>query len=128
KAVWASYCPYYAYMGVELEHLAAGSCTVRLKAQPDIGNSKGDIHGGAIAGLLDIVSSQAVRSAYNETVTVATINLTVNYLAKAYGDISAVARVLRAGKTVAYVEADVLNTEGEVVGRASATYRINLKR
>lgn len=125
---WASFCPYYAHLGVELEHLLGGVCRIRLKAKQEIGNSKGGIHGGAMAGLADIALSQAVRSAYQDPVAVATVSLTVNYLAKADGDITATAKVIRAGKSIAYSEADILDGGGAVVGRVSATHRVNIKR
>ena len=124
EAKWRSYPPFYAWLGAQLERLQDGECIVRLDPRAELGNSKGDLHGGAIAALLDITLSQAVRSAYSEVVNVSTISMTINYLAPTVGVARASGKVLRAGASIAYAEGEAVNQQGEVVSRISATYRI----
>ncbi len=124
KAQWRSYPPFYGFLGAELERLQDGECVLVLAPRAELGNSKGDLHGGAIASLLDIVLSQAVRSAYTERINVSTISMTVNFLAPTTGWARATGKVLRAGASIAYAEGEVVNEKGELVSRISGTYRI----
>ncbi len=124
RARWRSYPPYYRHLGGVLEELGDGTCIVRLAPRPELGNSKGDIHGGAIASLLDIVQSQAVRSRYDAAVNVATITMNLSYLATAAGEITGHGKVIRAGTTIAYAEGEIRSADGAILAKASATYRI----
>jgi uncharacterized protein (TIGR00369 family) len=121
---WRSYPPYYAHIGAVLERLEKGECVLRLAPRPELANTKGDLHGGAIASLLDMVLSQAVRSGYDKSFNVATISLNINYLATANGEVRALGKLIRAGTTIAYLEGEVTGADGAIVARAAATYRI----
>jgi uncharacterized protein (TIGR00369 family) len=124
-AAWRSFAPFYAHLGLQVEELEGGVSRIRLPARPEIGNSRGDVHGGATSGLFDALLSQAVRSAYDEPIGgLATITLTVNYLAAGSGDLIGIGRAVRPGRTIAYAEGEVTTLEGEVVARATATYRV----
>jgi len=124
---WLSYPPFYALLGPTLEVLADGRCEISLAPRAELGNSKGDLHGGVIASLFDLAMSQAVRSVYagrGEKINVSTIGLTVNYLAPSKGSVRVIAQALRPGASIAYAEAEALNEEGESVARVSGNYRI----
>jgi uncharacterized protein (TIGR00369 family) len=121
---WLSYPPYYAHIGAVLERIGSGEAVLRLSPRPELANTKGDIHGGAIASLLDMVLSQAVRSGYDRSFNVATINLNINYLATANGELTARGKLVRAGTTIAYLEGEITRPDGEIVARATANYRI----
>jgi uncharacterized protein (TIGR00369 family) len=121
---WRSYPPYYAHIGATLERLDEGECVLRLAPRPELANTKGDIHGGAIASLLDMVLSQAVRSGYDPAFNVATISLNINYLATGNGELRAVGKLIRAGTTIAYLEGEITRPDGAICARAAATYRI----
>ena len=78
----------------------------------------------AIASMMDITLSQAVRSAYPSGINVSTISMTVNYLAPSQGNALSHAQVIRAGHSIAYAEGDVKNEAGDIVCRVSGSYRI----
>ncbi|MDX3905587.1 MAG: PaaI family thioesterase [Pigmentiphaga sp.] len=122
---WRSFAPFYDHLGLQLEELGGGLSRIRLPARKEIGNSRGDVHGGATSGLFDVLLSQAVRSAYDAPIGgLATITLTVNFLSAGAGDLIGIGRAVRAGKTVAYAEGEVTTLAGEPVARAAATYRV----
>ena len=77
---WITCPPFYMYLGATLLHLMDGECTLQLDVRPELMNSKGDLHGGAITAGFDIALSQAVRSSYPRTVNLSTISLTINYI------------------------------------------------
>ena len=48
---WRSFPPLYGHLGVQLEALTPGKCTVRLPYREELCNSAGSIHGGIVATL-----------------------------------------------------------------------------
>ena len=89
-----------------------------------------DIHGGVAATLIDTVGGLVLRTDFADPTAggVATINLNVNYLRPATGDLTATAEVVRAGRSVGVSEITVESTtpDGETreVATGQAAYRL----
>jgi uncharacterized protein (TIGR00369 family) len=83
-----------------------------------------EVHGGIAASLLDITLSQAVRSTLERTTNIATIWMTMSYLAPAVGVLVCHGNVVRAGRTVTFAEGEVTDGTGRAVSRAAGTYWI----
>ncbi len=128
KAQWRSHPPFYAHLGLELQSLADGRSDIRLPFRKEYANTRGEVHGGAIATLVDAAMSQAVRSTVETGSRVATISMTLNYLAPAQGDLRCRGAIVRAGRSLSFVEAEVTDSTGTVVCRASATFRAGAPR
>jgi uncharacterized protein (TIGR00369 family) len=124
KPQWRSHPPFYGHLGLELEAIGDGKCTIRLPYNKHFGNTRGEVHGGIVASLLDITLSQALRSTFHSEADVATISMTVSYLAPAVGELVCTGDVVRAGRSVAFAEGGVVDQNGSSVCRAVATYRI----
>jgi uncharacterized protein (TIGR00369 family) len=117
--------PFYRFLGLEVkEGAAAGESRVDLAPRSDLANSRGDLHGGAIAGLVDAAVSIAVRSACNGGEGVATISLTINYAGPGRGTLMAHGRALRVGRSIATAEATVTDAQDNLVAHAIATMRV----
>lgn len=127
-AQWRSSPPYYEYLGLKLDALADGASVVRLPFQNQLGNSRGEVHGGAVASLADAAMSQAVRSTVELGAKVATISFSLNYLAPAHGELVCQGRVVKGGRNIAFAEAEVTDERGAAVCRATATYRLLPKK
>lgn len=123
-AQWRSSPPFYEHLDLQLDALADGHSAVRLPFQKHFGNSRGEVHGGAVASLVDASLSQAVRSNIARSAKVATISLTLNYLAPAHGDLLCKGTVVKGGRSVAFAEAEVTDERGTIVCRASGTFRV----
>jgi len=123
RAQWRSNPPFYRHLGLELDALADGKSSIRLPFRKEYGNTRGEVHGGAIATLVDAAMSQAVRSTVELGARVATISMTVNYMAPAVGDLLCKGAVVRGGRSLMFVEAEVIDSAGTLVCKASATYR-----
>ncbi len=121
---WRSFPPFYDHLGLELEALADGLCVIRLPYVKHFGNTRGEVHGGIVASVLDITLSQALRSTIEGPADVATISMTVNYLAPAVGVLTCNAKVVRGGRSIGFAEGEVTDEKGHAVCRAVATYRI----
>lgn len=117
--------PYYRLLGVKTESVdASGAATLRLDSRPDLENSRGDIHGGVVASLLDAAMGVAVRAALTQGEGATTVSLTVNYLEPGRGSLIARGRVVRSGRTLASTEAKVTDASGREVAHAVGTMRI----
>ena len=123
-AEWRSSPPFYHHLGLQLEFLQEGKSAIRLPFRKEYGNTRGEMHGGAIAALVDAAMSQAVRSTIEAGSKVATITMTLNYMAPSYGDLTARGAVVKGGRSVAFAEAEVSDERGQVVCRGSATFRV----
>jgi len=125
---WPSLPPFYEHLGLKLEALGGGKCVCALPYAKHFGNSRGEVHGGIVASVLDIAMSQAARSAIPELTNIATISMTVSYLAPAHGVLTCNAVLVKAGGAVAFAEGEVSDAKGTPVCRATATYRIRRGR
>ena len=124
KPQWRTFPPFYDHLDLKLEALAGGKCVIRLPYAAHFANSRGEVHGGIVASLLDITLSQAVRSTLDGPTNVATISMTVSYLTAASGVLACSATVVRTGGTIAFAEGEVTDEKGAAVCRAVGTYRI----
>ena len=85
------------------------------------------VHGGAIASLIDTSAAVAAWSNTDipEKIRAVTVNLTVTYLAVASKeDLLAVARVLRRGRNLVYLDVEVRSASGSAIARGLVTYRL----
>jgi uncharacterized protein (TIGR00369 family) len=117
--------PFYRLLGLDVdESVPAGSSRIVLTSRHELENSRRDVHGGAIAALLDAAVSVAVRSACKAGEGAATISLTVNYVGTARGTLIARGRAIRVGRTIASAEALAVDASDTLVAHAVATLRI----
>jgi len=121
---WRSSVPLYQHLGFQLDALDDGRSQVRLEFQPHLGNTRGDVHGGTVAAIIDAAMSQAVRSLVDKAMGVATINMNLNYLAPARREIICKGTVIKRGRSIMFTEAEVFGEDGELACRASGSYRI----
>jgi uncharacterized protein (TIGR00369 family) len=117
--------PYYRLLGLRAEAGEPdGRSKLVLESRDELQNSRGDVHGGVIASLLDAAMGVAVRSTMKAGEGATTVSLTVNYVAPGRGTLTARGRVVRAGRTLASVEAEVTDATGTLAAHAVSTMRI----
>ncbi|HVF07776.1 MAG TPA: PaaI family thioesterase [Actinomycetota bacterium] len=117
---------FHAAIGITVEHVRDGSVDLRLEAGPDHANLQGTVHGGVLATLADTAAGLAVRSAIPPGSRHVSVNLDVQYLAPArMGTLLATGRVVRLGRRIAFAEADVSDTAGELLARAQVTVAVS---
>jgi len=117
--------PYYRLLGLKVDAgVPAGQSRVRLESRADLENSRGDVHGGVVASMLDAAMGVAVRSTLQAGEGATTVSLTVNYLEPGRSKLIANARVVRTGRSLASAEAMVEDVSGRRVAHAVGTMRI----
>lgn len=116
--------PFYKLIGLFVVEAADGASLVRLDATEDTANSRGEVHGGALATMLDAALVNAARSVLPDGSGAATVNLSVNYLAPGRGALTARGRVVRAGRSLISADATITDAAGAVVAQAIGTLRV----
>ena len=115
---------FYRLLGLRIVEAADGRSLVVLPPNPETTNSRGEVHGGTVAAIIDAAMSQAVRSLVDRELGVATMTMTLNYRAPAKGELICKGSVVKRGRSVMFTEAEVFGEDGALACRASANYRI----
>jgi uncharacterized protein (TIGR00369 family) len=120
--------PFSRHLGLTVVEWSPGRAVVSLEITDNLRNRRGDAHGGVTATLLDAALGVACRSHTDEWKSEGTVTLNVQFIEPARGTLLAEARLLRAGRTVAFVEGEVRDQSGAIVAKATATFKIERKR
>lgn len=113
------------WLALTLERVQRGEVDVAMDVQRHHLNLMGTLHGGMIATLADTATGLALRSTLDEGMTFTTTQLGVTFLAPGQeGRILAKGRVVKSGKRFGYAEADVIDAEGRLLARATATFAV----
>lgn len=116
--------PYMDLIGLTVEHLELDLVRTRLPQSISLGNSRGDVHGGALMSALDFTLSAAGRSHDPLKVGMATIDMNTHFMEPGRGDLLIEARCLRRGKTLAFCEGEIRRADGTLVAKSAATFKI----
>jgi uncharacterized protein (TIGR00369 family) len=115
--------PYAHLLGIELDDIGKGAATLGLDVRKELTQNHGVVHGGAIASLIDTAMAFAIITLLAPREKVTTVDLTISYLRPlTKGRITAAARVLRAGRRLFVVSAEVIDAEGKLASTALSTY------
>lgn len=102
-----------------------GWIRTRFEAKPEFCNPAGFIQGGLLAAMLDDTMGPAVLIHTNGAAYTVSIDLNVQFLGAAKpGPIFGEAKVMRVGKTIAFVEGWLFDAEGRVIARATTSARV----
>ena len=115
--------PFAQLLGIELVAASKGSATLRFVIRPELTQNYGLMHGGAMASLIDTATAFAIVSQLTQPERFTTVDLTVNYLRPiTEGSATCVARVIRAGRRLLTLSAEVHDNAGNLAAIAVSTY------
>jgi len=118
--------PVSSLLGFSLQRLdlAAGELAADYTAAPSFLNPAGTVQGGMLAAMLDDLSAGLVDATLGASEGVVTLNLNLSFLRPAQaGMLNGRARLVRRGRTVCHVSAELLQG-GKTVATAVATCAI----
>jgi uncharacterized protein (TIGR00369 family) len=96
---------------------------------PQFGNPWGQIMGGFLAAMLDGTMGASLGVTLQPDEIPQTIEMKVNYLRAAKLDtVISEGRVVRKGRSIAFIEGDLRNTDGELLATGTATFQIQQRR
>ena len=115
--------PFAQLIGMRLVDLKLDEAVISMEMRYDLRQPSGVLHGGVTAKLIDTAMAFAVRTRLEPTAATATIDLTVHYLRPLVeGKAICTGKVVRAGKRIFTVSADVHNEEGKLIATGLSTY------
>ena len=120
-AIFGADVPFAAYCGVEEVDFVDGRTRVRVLPRPEHGNNLGIAHGGLICTLLDVAMGTAARCTLG--VPVMTLDMQASFLSPGRGELSGEGRVLRAGRSILFCEAEIRTASGELVAKGSGVFK-----
>jgi uncharacterized protein (TIGR00369 family) len=116
--------PAAACLDILIGDIEEGQVSMRLMPDEHHYNTLGSVHGGVIATLLDSVMGCAVHSTLPPGRAYTTLEIKVNYvraITDATGEVTAVGRVVHAGRRSAVAEATLTDASGRLYATASTT-------
>jgi uncharacterized protein (TIGR00369 family) len=103
--------------------LRPDEAVISIDMRDGLRQPSGVLHGGVTATLIDTAMAFAVRTRLGLTEATATIDLTVHYMRPHLtGTFTCTAKIVRAGKRIFTVSADVENEEGKLIATGLSTY------
>lgn len=115
-------------MGIELTSYGKGWCETRVSGSPFHRQQHGFIHAGVLMTLADHTCGGAAASTVEDHLDVITVDNKISFLRPASGsNLLCRAEVLRAGRSLVFVEAEVLDDRAEgrvMVAKASSTLAV----
>lgn len=115
--------PYTRLIGMNLEKVERGLAIVSAEDCEPLKQNAGVVHGGAIASLIDTATAFAVMPHLENGESTTTVDLTIHFLRPINkGKITAIANVIRAGRRVITVSAEVFDEEKKLTATALTTY------
>ncbi len=119
--IFGAQVPFAESCGIEEIELSEGKTRLKLVSTPSQTNIIGVLHGGLLCTLLDVAMGSAARCLLGRPVI--TLNMQVSFLAPATAPLQAEGRVVKAGKSVVFCEAEATDTAGVVVAKSSGVFQ-----
>jgi uncharacterized protein (TIGR00369 family) len=116
--------PFAHFLGITLGTLTRGEATLHLDLRDEMRRNNGIAHGGVVASLADTAAAFATLTLFEtDQTTSTTIDLTIHYLRPLLrGQITAHARVLRAGRRIIVISVDIFDEAKVIVATALTSF------
>ncbi|MBC7901678.1 MAG: PaaI family thioesterase [Saprospiraceae bacterium] len=115
--------PFAKMIGMELVDMRTDEAVIKIEMRDELRQPAGVLHGGVTATLIDTAMAFAVITRLAEGERASTIDMTVHYLRPhTEGTFTCTAKIVRAGKRIFTVSADVENEQGKLIATALSTY------
>jgi uncharacterized protein (TIGR00369 family) len=115
--------PFAKLIGMRLVDLRSEEAVIEIGMRDELRQPQGVLHGGVTATLIDTAMAFAVITRLGPEEKATTVDLTVHYLRPhMYGSFTCTAKIVRAGRRIFTVSADVVNEEQKLIATAVSTY------
>lgn len=104
--------------------LERGTCTLEMDRDLRYNGIFDSIHGGILATLADSAAAFAILTLAGAKARITTIEMNTRFLRPALGRVVAKARVLKAGKSLAFCSVEIVDERGELLVDSTVTYMI----
>jgi acyl-CoA thioesterase len=115
--------PFAKMLGIKVDSMEAGHSVLSMDMRDDLMRNHGIAHGGVAASLIDSAMAMAIQPLLAENEWTTTVDLTIHYLRPlTEGSVHASARVVRAGKRIITVSAELFDHNDKLAATAISTY------
>lgn len=109
-------------LGMEALELRDGYVRITARNDPRFNSKLPGVHGGILAYMADCVAWYAIATRTGPATPMVTSDLHIRYLAPCLGDVVAVARVVKAGRTLCPVHVELFDRDGLLCAVADVCY------
>ncbi|MGI9571503.1 MAG: PaaI family thioesterase [Desulfobulbia bacterium] len=109
-------------LALEILSLAKGYCAVRVPRDDKYDVVFESFHGGLLMTVADSTACFAIFTETGPDVRLTTTDMNIRFLAPCFSDVTAEARVIKAGKTLCPVAIDLYDTKRTHIAVAQVTY------
>ena len=114
--------PISSALDYECVGLARGVCALAWRRDPRYDGIFRSMHGGLMMTLADSAGAFALLTVIDLDTRLTTTEMNIRFFAPVKDRIIAVARVLKAGRTLSPILVDILDDDGRLVAHAGMTY------
>lgn len=101
---------------------AAGTVSLEFTAKPEFCNPMGTVQGGFVAAMLDDAAALAAIMKSGKSIGLPTLEFKVTFFAAARpGILRADGRCIRFGRTIAFMESQLYDTDGKLLASMTTT-------
>ncbi len=117
--------PLFQYLGVIVERISPENTTLRLPIKEGFIQGAGVVAGGILATIADEAMAHVVLANLKEGESTATIEMNMRYLRPIEeGEINAVARIIKKGRQIITVTAEVRDAKNSLLAYAGASFMV----
>ena len=121
--------PFFQLMGIELGTYGSGEAELFMPVRPDMLNGVGWLQGGLFTALGDEAMALALFTVLDEGAGIATISESTSFLQGVRsGRIKATGKVVKKGRSIAFMEGYVQSEDGTTLTETKASFAIMPKR
>ena len=122
--------PFFRLMGIDVGPFGKGEAMLSMQVRPDMLNGVGWLQGGLFTALCDEAMALALFTVLDEDEGIATISESTSFLQGIReGRITARGRVIKKGRSVAFLEGAVTNSDdGSLLSETMASFAVMPKR
>ena len=117
-----------SWLGIVVLEADEGRSVLRLPIKDELANRRDNVHGGAIATLVDSAMAIATRSKEVGLETGGTIDLNIHFVAPGKGSLVATANVIHAGGSIAFCQCEVRDEAQKLVATAMSSFKLRRPR
>jgi uncharacterized protein (TIGR00369 family) len=115
--------PFAKLLGIEVESVEPGHAVLTMNLRSEHMRNDAIAHGGVVATLIDSAMAIAIMAMLEKNERTVTVDLTIHYLRPvSEGFAKASARVVRAGRKVVTVSAELFDKDEKLAATAISTY------
>ncbi len=117
--------PLQEFLGMELTTDEPGTGVAHLTLGEEHANTNGVAHGAVVFAMVDTAMGKATMSVIDESRHCASVEVSLRFIRPAaQGELTAVATIVKRGKSIVHLEARVHDTDQRLIATSTGTFAI----